>query len=151
LNNFGRWRKLRAVRHAYAPQKVCPPARPALVSQDGLAPCVLYPTTMEGNRVKHLIAASLAVLLSAAASSAMAVSFRAAAEGKTVVVYVTSDKDENCFTEVRFSYLSGDKRVVRRYVCHIMGRAGTDVRFCERTDDDFVDLQIESPVTFNCQ
>jgi hypothetical protein len=102
--------------------------------------------------VKHLIAALLAGFLTAAASSAMsATTFRAAAEGKTLVVYMTSDRDRGCFTEVRFSYLRDGKRVTTRYVCHILGQAGNDVKFCERTDEAFVDLQVESPVTFNCE
>ncbi len=100
----------------------------------------------------RLIAAVLAGLLSAAAPAAMsATTFKAEAEGKTLVVYMTSDRDRACFTDVSFSYERDGKRVTTRYVCHIFGKAGTDVKFCSRTDDDFVNLKVESDVKANCE
>jgi hypothetical protein len=110
------------------------------------------PTIMEKSAVKRsLIAAVLAGLLSTAAPAAMSATFKAAAEGNTLVVYMTSDRDRACFTDVTFSYQRDGKRVTTRYVCHIFGKAGTDVKFCSRTDDDFVDLKVESEVRANCE
>ena len=100
--------------------------------------------------MKHRITALAGAVLFAVTSSAFGATLRAEVEGNTLVVYLTSDKDENCFTEVRFSFQSGDKRVTRRFVCHTFARAGKDVRFCERSDPEFVDLRIEAPLSAQC-
>ena len=101
----------------------------------------------------HSIAAIAGALLLAVGSSALALeaTFRAEVEdGKTLVVYSTSKKDVACYSFVTFSYQNGDKRETRRFVCNGFARAGEDFRFCSRTDDRFVDLKIEGPVTGTC-
>ena len=92
-----------------------------------------------------------AALLTAASPSAFAATtFKAAVEGNKIVVYSTTDKDIACYTMVTFSFQSGDKRVQRRFVCNMFAREGKDQVYCERSEPEYIDLQIEGPVTFNC-
>lgn len=101
--------------------------------------------------MKHMSMA-LAGLCLLATGSALAAnpSFRAVVEGNKVVVYSTSDKDIACYAMVTFSYRVGGERETRRFVCNTFARAEKDFRFCEREDEKFVDLKIESEVAGNC-
>jgi hypothetical protein len=99
--------------------------------------------------VRYRIAALAGALLSVSAAAA-APTFRAEAEGDTLVIYSTSDKDVACYTMVAFSFKNGDERERSRYVCNGFARAQKDLRFCERSDARYIDLKIEGPVTSNC-
>ena len=95
--------------------------------------------------------AILAVALLAAATSACAApTFRAEIEGNKIVIFSTTDKDIACYTFVTFSYQRGDKRETSRFVCNTFARAQKDFRFCEREDERYIDLRIESPVSASC-
>jgi hypothetical protein len=105
----------------------------------------------ESIEVKHRIAVCAGMLMCAAASSAFAApTFRAEIEGNKVVIYSTSDKDIACYSFVTFSYQKGDKRETSRFVCNTFARAQKDFRFCERADEKYIDLKIESPVSASC-
>ena len=95
--------------------------------------------------------AIIAATLFTAAAPAFAVpAFRAETEGNKLIVFSTSDKDIACYTFVTFSYQRGDKRETSRFVCNTFARAQKDFRFCERTDEKYIDLKIESPVSASC-
>jgi hypothetical protein len=105
----------------------------------------------ESIEVKHRIAVCAGALLCAAGVSAFAApTFRAEIEGNKVVVYSTSDKDIACYSFVTFSYQKGDKRETSRFVCNTFARAQKDFRFCERGDEKYIDLKIESKVDASC-
>jgi hypothetical protein len=90
-------------------------------------------------------------LLIAASAPALAMpTFRAAVEGKKVVIFSTSDRDIACYTFVNFSYQKGDKREFTRFVCNTFARAQKDFRFCEREDEKYIDVQIEGPINASC-
>lgn len=91
-----------------------------------------------------------ATLLTAAAPAFAMPTFRAEIEGNKLVVFSTSDKDIACYTFVTFSYQRGEKRETSRFVCNTFARAQKDFRFCERTDERYIDLKIESPVSASC-
>ena len=100
--------------------------------------------------MRHRTAALAGALLLAIGCSAFGATFRAEIEGNKIVVYSTSKKDEACYTTVTFSYKKGDGRETRKFVCNTFARAGKDFRFCERSDEEFVDLKIEEPATGTC-
>jgi hypothetical protein len=101
--------------------------------------------------VKHRTAVLAGAVLFASASSAFAApTFRAEIEGNKIVVLSTSDKDVACYSFVTFSYQKGDKRETSRFVCNTFARAQKDFRFCERSDERYIDLKIEGPVSASC-
>ena len=89
-------------------------------------------------------------LLVAAAPAFAIPTFRAEIEGNKLVIFSTSDKDIACYTFVTFSYQRGDKRETSRFVCNTFARAQKDFRFCERADERYIDLKLESAVSASC-
>jgi len=101
--------------------------------------------------VKHRAVVLAGIVLAATAAPAIAAPiFRAEIEGNKLVVFSTSDKDIACYTFLTFSYQKGDKRESSRFVCNTFARAQKDFRFCEREDERYIDLKLESPVTASC-
>ena len=100
--------------------------------------------------MRHRGAPVAGLLLFALGCSAFGATFRAEVEGNKIVVYSTSQKDEACYSTVTFSYKKGDGRETRKFVCNTFARAGKDFRFCERSDEEYVDLRIEEQATGTC-
>jgi len=100
-------------------------------------------------KYRAAVLAGIALLATGAPAIAAPV-FRAEIEGNRLVVFSTSDKDIACYTFLTFSYQKGDKRESSRFVCNTFARAQKDFRFCEREDERYIDLKLESPVTASC-